>query len=263
MSETVKKYDYVLYLGKLCHGASLVNNNGLKLFDGPWDWSGTGKADGIYKRIKALYKDFDHWFDYKDFVPMKPEYAAEIGNFTWALRYKKDVANQPQQAPVCKEVPRYNPKTLTYYYHDFFDNKPVEEQFPAFKEKYLRRCERCRSFIEAADSVLLIYMSHLADQKKDVRLDDTRVVSLIKRLREKYPSKTIDLYMFEHSPNFHDGNYIRSVLDIGIIRYISNHDEVFPENDDDIRHRANTFMMPKSVCKILEHIKLSDKFKMI
>lgn len=69
--------------------------------------------------------------------------------------------------------------------------------------------------------------------------------------------------MFDHSPVFHNGNYVRSVLDVGVIRYISNHDEVFPEDDNDIRHQANSLMMPKSICRILEHIKLTDKFKMI
>lgn len=261
MSETIKKYDYVITLGKLCHCSSLLNNNGLKLFDGPWDWSGTGKADGIYKRIKALYKDFDHWLNYKDFTPVHPKYDCELGGFTQAVLNKKAAENL--QAPAHKELPMYNTRTLTYYYHDFFEDKPFKEQFSAFKKKYERRWERNRSFIEAADSVLLIYISHLADQKKDVCLNDAKIVSHIKRLRAKYPNKNIDLYMFDHSPVFHNGNYVRSVLDVGVIRYISNHDEVFPEDDNDIRHQANLLMMPKSICRILEHIKLTDKFKMI
>lgn len=261
MNESTKKYDYIISLGKVCHCSALLNNNGLKLFDGPWDWSGTGRAEGIYKRLKVLYKNFDHCLDYKDFTPVHPKYDGELGGFTEALEHKKTIVKM--QPPSNKELPVYNLKTLTYYYHDFFEHKSIKEQFPAFKEKYERRYVRNNSFIEAADSVLLIYMSHIANQKKDVHLDDTKIVSHIKRLRAKYPTKNIDLYMFDHSPNFHDGNYARSVLDVGVIRYISNHDEVFPEDDDDVRHRANFLMMPKSICKILEHIKLTDKFKMI
>ena len=273
MSEIIKKYDFIMSIGRFCHTTAMLNNHGLKLFDGPWDWSGTGRAEGIYKRLEALTKGFNGWFNKKDFVKMDPQYSSEIedGTFLNPSRWSPPSLNSQKhqltntQFPIAinPEVRFYNTKTLTYYGHDFHEKPQFNEQWDAFYKRYIRRSRRILKFIQAANSILLVYMSHIADQRKDIILDDNLIIQHMEKLRKKYPTKTIDLYIFKHSPNMHNGDYLRQVLDVGIINYYSNHDEVWPSNDPICSHAANNFMMPISICKILEKISLTDKFKMI
>ena len=106
-------------------------------------------------------------------------------------------------------------------------------------------------------------MSHIADQRRDMPLNENKVIRLMAELRDEYPGKTIDLYMFDHSPHFKGENFQRIILDVGIVRYLSNHDEVFPATDTDPRHTADGLMMPQSVCYILSKVLLTDRNKMI
>ena len=63
MSEIIKKYDFIISLGRLCHVSAMLANNGLKVVNGPWDWSGTAYTSTIYNRLKNLKKGFKHFFD--------------------------------------------------------------------------------------------------------------------------------------------------------------------------------------------------------
>lgn len=58
MSEIIKKYDFIISLGRLCHVSAMLANNGLKVVNGPWDWSGTAYTSTIYNRLKNLKKRF-------------------------------------------------------------------------------------------------------------------------------------------------------------------------------------------------------------
>lgn len=271
MTEKIKKYDYILSIGRFCHTTGLLNSNGLKFFDGPWDWSGTGDETGVYDRIKRLTTGFKHWFDRKDFVPLEPEYKDKLflGTVPSSPRpQSKAIPVSPvsNQSNIKSRQPIriYNKRTQTYYGHDFYNSPSFDEQFPEIAERYNRRAYRTQRFIEQSDSILLVYMSHLADQRRDLPLNADIIIKLMKKLRKKYPEKIIDLYMFDHSnaPCYKNGFYIRQVLDIGIIRYISNHDEFWPSTDTDPAHAANNFMMPISICHILSRVGLTDKWKM-
>ena len=265
MTEIIKRYDFILSLGRFCHTTGMLNINGLKLFDGPWDWSGTGDIEGIYKRIKCLYKGFNHWFDYKNFVPMEPKYHDKLYNGAITNVPRPQIGkNTVEEQNPNPYIGIFNTSTLTYYIHDWKQTPSFDEQFPGIAEKYNRRAYRTQRFIEQSDSILLIYMSHLADQKRDLQLNQNIIIRLMTNLRKKYKNKIIDLYMFDHSNDkiYYNGFYTRQILDVGIIRYISNHDDVWPENDPDPHHNVHNFMLPISVCNILSQIGLTDKWRM-
>ena len=72
MSEIIKKYDFIISLGRLCHVSAMLANYGLKVVNGSWDWSGTAYTSTIYNRLKNLKKGFKHFFDEKEFVDLEP-----------------------------------------------------------------------------------------------------------------------------------------------------------------------------------------------
>jgi hypothetical protein len=264
MGDIVKEYDFILSLGRCCHVTEILHNNGLKVIDGPYDWSGTARCATVYNRIKYLYKGFKHYFDKKDFVDEEP-YKDEFGTCINWNSPKHIVQTAPKQNPSKrpKEKFIYNKKTNTYYHHDFFEGTSFDEQFDAVQAKYVRRIKRTEKYIKLSDSILLVYLSHIGEQHRNLPLESEKVVRIMKKLRKKFPNKTIDLYMFDHDPSFNNGKYGREVLDIGIIRYKSNHDDTFPLDDNDIHHWVSIWLAPQAVCKILSHIALTNKHKII
>lgn len=264
MQNFVKKYDFILSLGRCCHVTDLLAKNGLKCIDGPWDWSGTAYKETIYNRIKSLYNGFNGFFDKKNFVDFEP-YKDDLYKdwFYEALRPININSNCQKTENVNPEKPYYNKKTKTYYMHDFHKYPDFDTQFLNIKEKYMRRARRTLNFIKFSESILLVYMSHIADQRRDLYLDNRIIVKLMSKLRKKYPNKIIDLFIFDHDSKFHGENFYRDVIDVGIIRYVSNHDDVFPETDENPKHIADGLMMPKSICYILSKIELTDRHIMI
>jgi hypothetical protein len=241
-------------LGRFCHTKEILAANNLQIMDGPYDWSGTASKETVYNRLMWFYKGFKHYFDRKDFVDFAPYKMELLEGQTGNL---ENWHNAPHY------VEKYNKKTNTYFIHDFFDNASFDDQFEAIKEKYMRRIKRTEKYLKQSSSVLFVYMNHLADQKRDLPLESEKVIRIMNKLRKKFPNKTIDLYMFDHDPSYTDGQYGREILDIGIVRYKSNHDDIFPADDPDPRHWISEWMAPKSVCSILEHIRLTNKHRII
>lgn len=272
-TEIIKEYDFVISLGRFCHTSGILNQNGLKIVDGPFDFSGTSHRETIYNRIEWFYKGFENYFDKKDFIKFATP-ADKTKLYTgWYIDAVRPVTDKKMQQTIREDTEKamktdvcigyYNTRTQTYYIHDWKKGEEFDRQFDLINEKYLRRIQRTENYIRCSNSILFVYMNHLGDQRLDLPLESTRVVQIMNKLRQKYPGKTIDLYMFDHDPAFSGENFRRDVLDVGIIRYVSNHDDVFPPEDTNPKHIADRLMMPKSICSILSKIKLTDKHKMI
>ncbi len=261
MPDFKKKYDFIISLGRFCHTTALLANNGLKIIDGPWDWSGTAHRETVYGRIECLYKGFGNYFNKRDFVPFS-SYKQDL-YMDWCNEAIKTNGKKAGDPDTNVEGVYYNERTRTYYLHDFSAKSSLDEQFPQIKEKYARRFMRTLNFIKASNSVLLVYMNNMADQRRNMPLETSQVLRVMHELRAKYPSITLDLYMFDHSSAFNGEHFQRIVHDVGIIRYLSNHHDVFPATDQVLGHCANGLMMPISVCYILSKIELTDKHKMI
>lgn len=266
MSEILKKYDFIISLGRMCHVSAMLANNGLKIVNGPWDWLATSDAETIYKRIESLYKGKEGKFHKRDFKSWEPYQHKFFQDWCDDAVKPEPQTSSAEEAPLPKNRQGhgyYNVKNKTFYLHDFFEEPDFGKQLSAISKKYMRRFQRTLNFIEHSERVLLVYMNHLADQRLDLPLNANKVIRLMEKLRRRYPGKTIDLYMFDHSPHFKGENFQRIILDVGIVRYLSNHDEVFPATDTDPRHTADGLMMPQSVCYILSKVLLTDRNKMI
>lgn len=253
MNDVPIEYDFIISIGRFCHCTALLANNGLKIIDGPWDWSGTVYEDVMYERIKALRKGFCNHFNKRDFVNF--EYIEEEFR-----RYFNEDAIRPGGAttPYCKPKGYYNKRTKTYFTHDFREGIPFDEEFRNVREKYMRRYTRTLNMIKRSRRTLLVYMSHIAEQGRDLPLNTKKVLREMSKLRKAYPNSIIDLYMFDHNPSFSGTNFRREVIDAGIVRYHSNHDDVFPSNDTNTKHIADGLMMPQSICYILSKLALSN-----
>lgn len=268
MSDIIKQYDFVISLGRMCHVSALLSNNNLKVVNGPWDWLATSDADTIYYNIECLYKGFKNFLNKNDLKSWEPyqDKFFERWNSNAAKATPIKIKNNHTQMSFSSNrqgKAYYNIRTNTFYLHDFYETPNFDEQYKQVYKKYERRYQRTLNYIQQSDRILLIYMSHLADQCLDLPLNVNKIIKRMNKLRKKYPNKIIDLYMFEHSPNFKDIDYQRIVHDVGVIQYLSNHDDVFPSSDTNPKHIADSLMMPKAICHILSQIALTDRHKMI
>jgi hypothetical protein len=274
MHDIMKEYDFIISLGRFCRTSDILNANGLKIVDGPYDWSGTAHKETIYNRIEWFYKGFENYFDKKDFIKFAtPADKADLYQDWYCDAVRHGRTSKKQQQKIREGVEKfmktdvcigyYNTRTQTYYIHDWKMDEGFDSQFASIREKYLRRIRRTENYIRYSNSILFVYMNHLGDQHRDMPLESKEVVRVMNELRSKFPDKTIDLYMFDHDPSFNGERFRCDVLDVGIIRFVSNHDNVFPPKDKNPKHICDGMMMPKSVCYILSKIKLTDKHKLI
>jgi hypothetical protein len=253
-----KTYDLIIPLGHRCHCSDMLRRCvpvPLVKEDGPWDWSGTPYAAGIYKRLDLLIYGFDNFFEREDLMCSLPaEWAQVSTDNTPALYWAK----RELLTKTFENMKVFNRRTLTEYVHDFKKDQDFEEGFIAVREKYLRRTNRTRRQIDGADRILLVYESHLFDDRTFVPLDSSEVRIRMRRLRSRYPTKTIDMIMFDHDHNLHANRVLEKRLMRGVIRYVTNHDMTFPADDDNPHHRLYDVMMPLQVFKILQNYHLKE-----
>lgn len=259
------QYDFIISIGRFCHTSGLLAAHNLKLFNGPWDWSGTYCEDVIYDRIERLYKGFDDYLNKADFVVWDSYKDGFFQDSFFDAPKPKSISVECQMSnqdisapPEIWDIQYYNIHTNTYYIHDFHNIPSFDEQFDEFHKKYSRRFSRTLDLMKSKNHILLVYMNNIAEQRRNLSLDSKRVLSAMRKLRGAYPNKIIDLYMFDHSDEYHDLSFKCDILEDGIIRFTSNHYDVFSSDDTDPRHNTNGWMMPKSICYILKNISLTE-----
>ena len=112
------KYDIIYSIGRDCACASYLQQNGLRLTSGPFDWLTNA---GFEDRFTLMLNGFE------DFLNQK---------------YLKKMP-KPTQFPADKNNDYYeNIKNNLYFWHDFPADKSFDEAYPEVKLKYERRIKR-------------------------------------------------------------------------------------------------------------------------
>lgn len=162
-----KKYDIIYSIGRDCACASYLQQNGLRLTSGPFDWLTNA---GFEDRFELMLNDFQYFLDKKDLKQMP----------------------KPTQFPADKNNDYYeNIKNNLYFWHDFPADKSFDETYPEVKLKYERRIKRFYENIKDKNRVLLVWFSQVH------QTPDNIVLELCNRFSEKM-GKKIDFLIIEH-----------------------------------------------------------------
>lgn len=162
-----KKYDIIYSIGRDCACASYLQQNGLRLTSGPFDWLTNA---GFEDRFELMLNDFQYFLDKKDLKQMP----------------------KPTQFPADKNNDYYeNIKNNLYFWHDFSADKSFDEAYPEVKLKYERRIKRFYENIKDKNKVLLVWFSYVH------QTPDNIVLELCNRFSDKM-GKKIDFLIIEH-----------------------------------------------------------------
>lgn len=129
----MKYYDYVVSLGGSCYTAVLLRNLNLQGATNVFDWSvGEIGVGGFSGKIDLICNHFANAFVLDD---LEKFFYPDTRIPTWPIR---------------------NKKTGLHYIHDFPKSMSIEEYFPTYKQKYLKRVQRLYDSIEKSNNVLFL-----------------------------------------------------------------------------------------------------------
>ena len=164
-----KKYDLVFGVGGACACTQNLRKNKLQFSSYPYDWL---FGMSLLNRVKLLADNYEHFIDFEDLQDA-------------------DRRNRSKENP-CEVF--YNTRNEIYFNHDFSYGKPLEETYPAVKEKYDRRIKRQFQQIMSSKKVLVVYLQSPHD-REDV--EEKTLIEAYEVLKNRFPEQEISLlYLF-------------------------------------------------------------------
>ena len=165
-----ERFDFICSIGSSCLCATSLRDAGLRLSSGPFDWL---LGPGMKDRVDLIVRDFEGWLEQGDF-----EFLGNPNKFSHDS-YR-------------------NRKTGYKFSHDFDIGKPLEESFPAVREKYMRRIARFYERVRASRRVLLVWLENPID---DDRPTDEDVAASLAALAAKFPGVSVELLVVDRAPD--------------------------------------------------------------
>lgn len=213
----MKKYDFIFSIGAACSSTQALRSAGLQYSSYPLDWLIGGD---FLSRIDILTSEFKGFIEKSDlsFVTEK------INHDTY-----------------------FNNKTQITFHHDFPTGIPFNVSYPIVYEKYQRRINRLLTKIKKANSILIVFIESPA---RDDKTPNEKLLLGLKKLKEKYPHKEIDILYFTIDINMKPQKLKTEIISPNIIRYTANYKSYKPNAED---YEVNLIFLQK----ILKHYKLN------
>ena len=172
------KYDFVCSIGSDCGCAWHLVNNRLRIASYPLDWIMSWYR-GVMGIAELVAQDFDGFL--------------KLGNL-------RKEPNPPRGPKDDHEHDYYHdPVVGVDFVHDFSIGVPLEEAYPAVREKYRRRIDRFYRSVRASRRTLLVYWTWRDHPERDT------ILKAAETFRTKFPGVRIDLLVMRHV----DGQGIR------------------------------------------------------
>lgn len=165
-----ERFDYVCSLGSSCLCAQSLDDAGLRLSSGPFDWLA---GPSLKARADAVVNEFDGWLEPGDF-----KFLGNPNHFV--------------------HDSYLNTKTGFKFPHDFAPGEPFEKSWPEVLEKYKRRIARFYERIRASRRVLFVWLENpvLADQPSDEEVRQS-----VEAIAAKFPGVKTELLVVDRAPD--------------------------------------------------------------
>ena len=164
-----RKYDFVFSLGSACLCSQSLRNAGLQYASYPLDWVWGGD---MRMRTDLVVGGFDCWFEKADFqaCPNPDAFGHE---------------------------PYVNRKTGMLFPHAYPKGVPIDECFPAVRERMDRQVARLYDRLEKSRRVLIVWIGDTRD-KKGVSRDD--VEYCLKSFSRRWPNDAFEMLALDLAP---------------------------------------------------------------
>lgn len=219
---------------------------GLSIHTTPIDWtSGDVPADWLTGRnsyrdsmftekINAIVNDFEHFFDFQDFV----------------IRTSQTIA-QPHQDLI-------NTNNGIRFAHVFPTNQSWELYFPTAQKIIQRRATRMLEYMNNAKKILVVWASRISGSRNMffTPITDQEIKDAVKKMSKKFPNADIDFVFFEHDGTKQQFEYDKREICTGAYRIFSNH---FILTDDYVyAHPSSKNCIPFVMCEMLDNISTKE-----
>ena len=165
-----ERFDYVCSLGSSCLCAQSLDDAGLRLSSGPFDWL---LGPSLKARVDVVVNDFAGWLEPGDF-----EFLGNPNKFS--------------------HDSYFNTKTGFKFPHDFAIGQSLEQSWPDVYKKYQRRIARFYERIRSSKRVLLVWLENPVNCDRPTD-DDVR--ASVKALADKFPGVKVELLVVDRAPD--------------------------------------------------------------
>ena len=186
-----KGYDFIFSIGETCNCSVFLRRNNLQIKSYPFDWLANATLE---ERADLIISNFCNFFEKEDF-----QKVGESTEYNPCDTYK-------------------NTKTKIYHLHDFKHDIDFDISFKEAKEKYDRRIKRLYEQISSSKKVLAVY---LVNPNSSVSVPDETLISVQKKLKNKFSKKQVDLLYIKSIPEQEDIKEI--FLNDNIIKITANY----------------------------------------
>ena len=221
----ITEYDFICSIGAACPCSQALRKAGMVFNSYPFDWL-FEENDKISNRLDIICNEFNGWFEKDNLV-------------------FSNTREHPHPCNVYK-----NTKTGIIFNHDFPIDKNLDNYYDVVNEKYNRRINRLYESINNNQKILLVYLAKVPTDTSTTKEPQSGFETKLKELRQKFPSKDIDLlYIYPSEDNSYSYKQDNGIIKIGV------------GNSSTKKETTNDVQSPDIIAKILKkNIKLKDSF---
>ena len=173
-----KEYDYCVSLGFNCYTSMILRKNLFQVYSYPFDWSrgiDETKAGslGLLGKINLMCNGFQNWLNQDDFIIINDNSCFE---------------NEPHMNV-------QNKFTGFQYIHDFEKNKSIDESYPLFKDKYLRRKDRLLTALHSGQKGCFVFYAGMKF------LNDNEILNCVETFKNSFPNSQVDFLVLQNNPD--------------------------------------------------------------
>jgi len=164
-----RKYDFVFSLGSACLCSQSLRNAGLQYASYPLDWVWGGN---MRMRADLVVGGFDGWFEKRDFQ-LCPNPGA-FGHDAYVNR-----------------------KTGMLFPHAYPKGVPIDESYPAVRERMDRQVARLYERLEKSGRVLIVWFGDARDEERVSRAD---VEYCLRSFSRRWPKTLFEMLALDQMP---------------------------------------------------------------
>ena len=193
------KYDFIFSLGAACSCTQMLRKAQLQFASYPLDWlfgsDLAGRVDIVASRFTRFLEETDLTYTYSERSISCDAYHNAFNDLT--------------------------------FNHDFESGKELKETYPAVKEKYNRRIKRLLDRIEAASTVLGVFIETPDSGKSRYTAQDLQEIHT--KLNKAFPNKRFDLLYVSPDTALEHGKIVTESWENGVDWVVSEYSYKKPD----------------------------------
>ena len=179
LNQIPKSYDLFFSVGAACSCTQMLRDAKLQIYSYPFDWM---FGASLPERCRIVTNGFKDFLNQEDLVYTHTNNGAVVNP--------------------CDIY--YNKRTKIVFNHDFPQNRPLSETYPAVSEKYRRRIQRLLNKIKTSRNCLAVYLETPNNENKH---SDNDIIQAYEILKQSGINANLDFLYVAYSASLPWGTF--------------------------------------------------------